>query len=126
MLRTQLVNEYIRDQKEFLDVEQISDTNHTFKELYHHRMILFSVICNQNKDRAWKSLLHKDGTMYEDYFIVGITTPEGDSTYYYHVDHWSNFKVKEIVRAPKWDGHRPSDITRLEDIEEDDINGSEE
>lgn len=38
-----------------VDAGEISDEYHTFNELYFHRMILFSVICNQNKDKAWKS-----------------------------------------------------------------------
>lgn len=29
-----------------------SDGYHTFDELYHHRAILFAVICNANKDKA--------------------------------------------------------------------------
>lgn len=90
-----------------------SDGYHTFDELYHHRMILFSVICNQNADKAWKSLLHHDGTMFDNYFIVGITTPEGDYTYHYHVDNWYYFDVKELQLAPEWDGHKPEEITRL-------------
>lgn len=93
--------------------QQISDGYHTFEELYYHRMILFSVICNQNKSRAWKSKLHDDGTMFDDYFIVGITTEEGEYTYHYHMDYWSHFDVTEIDRAPVWDGHKPEDITRL-------------
>ena len=56
---------------------QISDGSHTFDELYYHRMVLFSIICNQNKECAWKSWKHADGSMYEDYFIVGIDTPAG-------------------------------------------------
>ncbi|WP_232217750.1 hypothetical protein [Virgibacillus sp. SK37] len=96
-----------------LDNGEISDGYHTFNELYHHRMILFSVICNQNEDKAWKSKLHADGTMYEDYFIVGITTEEGNYTYHYHLDNWNYFKVKELEYAPEWDGHKPEDITRL-------------
>ena len=32
-----------------------SDGYHTFNELYHHRAMLFSVICNDRLDRAWKS-----------------------------------------------------------------------
>jgi hypothetical protein len=77
-------------------------------------MILFSVICNQNLDKAWKSTLHADGTMYDDYFIVGITTKEGDYTYHYHMDNWRYFfNVKELATAPEWDGHKPEDITRL-------------
>lgn len=90
-----------------------SDGYHTFDELYHHRMILFSIICNQNKDLAWKSMKHHDGTMYENYFIVGISTPEGDYTYHYDIRDWNYFNVKELEKAPKWDGHNPSDITRL-------------
>lgn len=90
-----------------------SDGYHTFNELYEHRMVLFSIICNQNKDNAWKSLLHHDGTMFDDYFIVGVKTPEGQYTYHYHIDHWDKFQVKELERGPEWDGHVASDITRL-------------
>ena len=92
---------------------QTSDGYHTFDELYYHRMVLFSVICNQNKENAWKSKLHDDGTMYDNYFIVGVHTPEGDYTYHYHMDHWDMFDVKIYEYAPEWDGHEPKDITRL-------------
>lgn len=95
---------------------ELSDGYHTFDELYYHRMILFSIICNQNKEHAWKSWLHADGTMYEDYFIVGITTHEGDYTYHYHKDFWDKFKVLELERGHEWDGHQPEDIWRLESL----------
>lgn len=91
----------------------ISDGYHTFDELYYHRMVLFSIICNSHKEYAWKSWKHSDGTMYDDYFIVGITTEEGDYTYHYHKDNWNIFNVKELNNAPKWDGHEPKDINRL-------------
>lgn len=91
----------------------VTDGYHTFNELYYHRMVLFSVICNTYKDKAWKSWLHHDGTMYDDYFIVGIDTPEGQYSYHYHKDEWDMFKVKELDKAPVWDGHEPKDITRL-------------
>lgn len=91
----------------------ISDGSHTFDELYHHRMILFSIICNTNRQKAWKSWKHSDGTMYDDYFIVGITTNEGDYSYHYHMENWDYFNVKELEFAPVWDGHKPSDIGRL-------------
>lgn len=93
---------------------EISDGSHTFDELYYHRMILFSVICNQNKDKAWKSLLHHDDTMYEDYFIVGITIDGvGQFSYHYHLRYWDMFKCKEYKRAPEWDGHTSQDVIRL-------------
>ena len=92
---------------------QISDGYHTFDELYHHRMVLFSIICNTYKKQAWKSWTHHDGTMYDDYFIVGITNDKGDYYYQYHKDYWDIFKVKEQDKAPVWDGHKPEDIDRL-------------
>lgn len=95
------------------DIGEISDGYHTFNELYYHRMMLFSVICNTYSERAWKSWKHHDDTMYDDYFIVGIDTDEGQYTYHYHKDHWDVFKVKELDKAPEYDGHKPEDITRL-------------
>jgi len=90
-----------------------SDGYHTPDELYYDRMVLFSVICNKNPQLAWKSKLHDDGTMYDNYFIVGIVTSAGDFTYHYHIDHWDEFKVRELPKAPKWDGHTREDIKRL-------------
>ncbi len=110
VMSVQRINEQIALLK---DKGNVSDGHHTFCELYHHRMLLFSVICNTYEDKAWKSKLHDDGTMFDNYFIVGVTTPEGDFTYHYHLDHWGEFKVKELERAPEWDGHKAKDITRL-------------
>lgn len=97
-------------------IGQVSDGYHTFDELYEHRMILFSIICNKYQSIAWKSKLHDDGSMFDDYFIVGIDTPQGQYTYHYSIQHWNVFKVKELKNAPKWDGHLPSDIKRLYSI----------
>ena len=54
----------------------INDGYHTMDELYYHRGVLFSVICNQNRSLAWKSRKHSDDTMYDGMFIAGIDTPE--------------------------------------------------
>ncbi|WAB25086.1 hypothetical protein M3_0135 [Lysinibacillus phage vB_LfM_LysYB1] len=97
----------------FTTIGQVSDGYHTFDELYYHRMVLFAIICNQNPLKAWKSKLHHEGDMYENYFIVGITTPKGDYSYHYHKEFWDMFVVRELERAPKWDGHKPEDIKRL-------------
>lgn len=95
------------------DKSNISDGSHTFKELYFHRMILFSVICNQNPELAFKSRKHADGSMFDDYFICGISTPRGMFTYHYHIDCWDYFKVPEVDFAPEWDGHTAKDVVRL-------------
>lgn len=90
-----------------------SDGYHTFNELYHHRAILFSVICNERPEVAWKSKRHHDGTMYDGMFIVGIDTPEGQATYHYDIDpYWDMFHVKELELAPEWDGHTPGEAIR--------------
>lgn len=98
----------LHDKLEFLD-----DGYHTFDELYYHRMILFSIICNQNRRFAWKSKLHNDGTMYDNYFIAGIETKQGQYTYHYDMKYYDYFEVKELDKAPEWDGHTPKDINRL-------------
>lgn len=103
-------------QKEILGLDnrgELSDGYHSYNELYKHRMILFSIICNQNKDLAWKSKLHHDGTMFDGYFIVGINTPEGQFTYHYQMKYWYLFNVEELDKAPVYDGHAPKDVTRL-------------
>ena len=90
-----------------------SDGYHTFNELYHHRAVLFSVICNERPEVAWKSKRHHDGTMYDGMFIVGIDTPEGQATYHYDIDpYWDMFHVKELELAPEWDGHTPGEAIR--------------
>ena len=102
------------------NVGSLSDGYHTFDELYHHRAILFSIICNQNARYAWKSKLHADGTMYDNMFIVGMNLPIKGAlypvTYHYDIEpYWNMFNVKELERAPNWDGHTPWDVVdRLE------------
>lgn len=111
---TNEVNEIILDGKsQGLSTKGISDKWHTFDELYYHRMVLFAIICNQNKDIAWKARLHSDGTMFDGSFNVGIDTPEGQYTYHYALEHWDSFDVKELDYAPEYDGHQPDDISRL-------------
>lgn len=89
-------------------IGDVSDGYHTFNEMYHHRAVLFSVICNILSDKAWKSKLHHDGSMYDGMFIVGIETSHGQATYHYDIDpYWDMFHVEELEKAPEWDGHTP-------------------
>ena len=93
------------------DIGDLSDGYHTFNELYRHRAVLFSVICNSVPDKAWKSKLHDTGDMFEGMFIAGIETPEGQATYHCDIEpYWDMFKVRELEKAPKWDGHTPADV----------------
>ena len=98
------------------DTGKISDGYHTFDELYYHRMILFSIICNTYPSKAWKSKMHADGTMYPGYFIAGIDTPSGTYSYHCELKYWDKFNVKHLLIAQEWDGHQPGDIERLESL----------
>lgn len=106
-------------------IGELSDGYHTFNELYHHRAILFSVICNTYPELAWKSKQHHDPAqpMYDGMFIVGIQTPEGQATYHYDVDpYWDMFHIKELETAPEWDGHTPEEaIRRIATIQPDSL-----
>lgn len=105
-----IYNKTIAEQKAEgnLDTNEISDGYHTFGELYHHRALLFSVICKCYPQIAWKSLKHHDGTMFDDMFIVGLDTPNGQATYHYDIEpYWDEYfgNVRELEFAPEWDGH---------------------
>ena len=108
------------------DISKYSDGYHTFEELYHHRAVLFSVICHIYKDRCWKSKKHHDGTMYDGMFIVGIETPFGQATYHYDINpYWDMFDVTELPYAVEWDGHTPEQaierINLLRSVEDIDV-----
>lgn len=98
-----------------VNTENVSDGYHTFGSLYNQRKYLFAALVKAYKDKAWKSKRHSDGGEPFDggWFIVGISTPEGQYTYHYKLEDWELFECKEIVAAPPWDGHTDKDVTRL-------------
>lgn len=111
---TEKINELILEGKEQgFSTKDISDKWHTFGDLYHHRMILTYVILKSYPDLSWKSKQHHDGTMFDDSFIVGINTTVGQYSYHYDLEYWSLFDIRELDKAPEYDGHKPEDITRL-------------
>lgn len=102
---------FVRNIRAMTDNENcgaVSDGDHTFSELYHHRAILTAAAFNAHPEMAWKSKQHHDGTMYDGYFICGVNTVCGQATYHYALEYWDLFKVPELDRAPEWDGHTPA------------------
>lgn len=94
--------------------ELVSDGYYTFGELYEHRMILSKLVFEAYQKYAWKAMKHSDGTMFEGSFVVGVSIPEaGDYSYHYPIEFFDLFDVHELAFAPEYDGHKPSDITRL-------------
>lgn len=97
-------------------IGEMSDGYHTFNGLYYQRMVLFASLVKVYRDKAWKSWKHEDGEPCfgkENYFIVGIDTPEGSYTYHYHGEYWDFFDCEELPVAKHWDGHSEKDVTRL-------------
>lgn len=105
MIAENLLINNIRHMMEDSDCGAVSDGDHTFSELYHHRAILTAAAFNAHPEMAWKSKQHHDGSMYDGYFIVGVNTVCGQATYHYALEYWDFFKVPELDRAPEWDGH---------------------
>ena len=111
--RDQINNTIAEYSKIYGTASDISDGYHTFSELYDHRAVLFAALCAAYPDKAWKSKQHDDPNfpMFKDMFICGLDTPNGQVTYHYDIDpYWELFKVKELERAPKYDGHTPNDV----------------
>ena len=105
MIDTDLFHKNIAAMLDSDNCGAVSDGDHTFGELYHHRAILTAALCNAHPEMCWKSKRHHDGTMYHNYFIVGIDTPYGQASYHYPMDYWDEFIIRELRHAPKWDKH---------------------
>lgn len=101
--------------------EDTSDGWHSFKDLYHHRALLFSVIVRENRDMCWKSKRHHDGTELGWNFIVGINTPWGQASYHYGNEYWDIFDCKVLDKAPYYDGYTADEsvarIARLVELD---------
>lgn len=90
---------------------QLSDGNHTFRELYAHRVTLFALACRLRPDLAWRSRAHHDGTRLPGWFLAGMNTPAGPVSYHAPLTAWDEFDgVATLDRAPEWDGHTPADV----------------
>lgn len=100
----------------------VSDGSHTFEELYEHRNTLFIALCRalfrwvpQHGTLApsvWRSKLHNDGSMYDGWFVMGITEELGSQmTYHLPIALWGETDFAATLdHAPKWDGHSSTDV----------------
>lgn len=108
-----------------IEAEEMSDEYHSIDELYEHRLALtvalFKIYDNyitplvRTSIKCWKSKLHSDGTMFNNYFIVGMTItpivgPDQLISYHYNMKHWNKFNVMELDKAPEYDGHTSKDV----------------
>lgn len=106
------INNLIKSLKDsgFLRTKDLADSYYTINELYEHRLALFKIIAHTYSNLAWKTKTHYDGSMFDDSFLAGITTPLGNATYHFKSEHYSEFFITEIDKEPKYDGYTPDDV----------------
>ena len=105
-----------------LDTNKVSDTFHTFEELYAHRIELFITLCRLSQYyaartglmhyRPWRSKAHSDGSQLAGWFVLGLEKEYGKQiTYHLPISYWdqTNF-VDGYDKAPDWDGHTSDDV----------------
>ena len=101
-------------------LKEISDTHHTFASLYKERMVLFAIICTAYPELSFKSKKHfleEVDPMFNDDFIAGIYTPKGIATFHFKLKYWDLFPIKEIDRAPEYDGYNEDEaLARLSSL----------
>lgn len=97
---------------------QVSDGYHTFDELYDHRVTLWIALCRVGYEYAqfspWRSHFHSDGSNFEGWFVLGLTTDFGQATYHLPEKRWNECGfAKTLERAPEYDGHTPDDVLSI-------------
>ena len=104
----------------------VADEYHSMNELYAHRHELFMALCKiydnyitplNTRVKCWKSKLHFDGTMFEGFFIMGMSVTEFEGqasqiTYHLPIRYWNLCNVLEMPNAPEYDGHTSDDVLR--------------
>lgn len=103
----------------------VRDEYHSMDELYAHRCALtaafFNLIHNIDmsvrgfaevmaKPLVFKSKNHHEGEMFPGYFIVMTIAPIGQISYHYKLSEWEFFRIPEVDRPPKWDGHDSKEV----------------
>ena len=117
MLNEKIIKADYVEEKETGMGSHLRDEFHSMSELYFHRMVLFATVCGlaaKQGSKVWRSKLHADGTMFDDFFIIGVTTPLGDYSYHYQMKYWSYFDMAETIeKAPEWNGQKADDLHYL-------------
>jgi hypothetical protein len=85
---------YTRPDSEWNLIRQHTIKESIINEMCEHTTILFSIVCNQNPDRCWKSRIS------DHQFMVGLDTVCGSAVYQLDIECWDLFNVKEI-ETPK-------------------------
>lgn len=98
---------------------ETSDGYHTFNELYEFRLLYNAALFNtwsiySEYPEPVKSWRHSDGELAfgGGWFVVSVQLPTGQITNHYEEKDWGLFKIREVEKAPKWDGHTAQDVAK--------------
>ena len=95
----------------FRKEDNVSDSYHTFKELYNYRLqynaAFFNMLALLGVYDVHKSYRHSNGELPfgGGWFIVVAELPSGQISNHYRIEDWDKFHIPEKVYANKWDGH---------------------
>lgn len=124
--KDQLVSE-----DEVVDIGELSDGYHTYKELYEFRKVYNAALFNEwaenletssdfgqalfnvPKYNVHKSWRHSDGELCfgGGWFIVSAMLPTGLISNHYKAEDWDLFKIPEVDKALfEFDGHTGNDV----------------
>lgn len=125
------INEFLKSLKENdIDISAVSDTYHTFDELYEFRKVYNAALFNEwakqkgfddginyyydkpkyNVHKSWK---HNDGELCfgGGWFIVVAMLPNGQISNHYEAKDWDLFQILEYPTAIyEFDGHSSRDV----------------
>lgn len=115
------VNSFLRLWKENGgDMGKVSDTFHSFDELYEHRIANYMALCNtlahspkyHELKPVWKSQTHSDGSSWDGWFVLGIGEKPGEQvTYHLPMSKFQHcWFARTIEKAPTFDGHTSADV----------------
>ncbi len=96
---------------------KLSDSYHSFDELYNHRIILYIALCKELEDEGrivWRSKKHSDGSEWDGWFILGIHKGLGNQiTYHLPISEWNNTEFAQTYKqAPEYDNHTSEDVLK--------------
>jgi len=136
-MKVDKINQIIRESKaDGKDVSQVSDTFHTFEELYNFRKVYNAALFNEwaqqqqtsetefvhldvprllPKYDVHKSWRHNDGELCfgGGWFIVVAVLPTGQISNHYEAKDWDLFRIPETPTAKyAWDGHEAKDVLK--------------
>jgi hypothetical protein len=93
------------------NVGEVSDGYHTFNELYDHRCILWVHVLLDNKNKAFRTKKHVDGSEWEGWFVAGLEFHDKQMTYHLPNKYWDLLDgIETMPRMVYFDGHTSQDV----------------